>query len=291
MIYYPQGKELEVVSELFRGSVNDAVVCRDRLSASGEMYTLLIIHDRECAMNLLGVIENNTRSGENPCIMNFAQNDKLMFMFPYREERKITSFAKGQITDITVSETIGINLVMECLSVALPWPLLQLVIEQGLVNITKDNSVYFTMGINLEKLNPECTEKSCVTECICLIMELLDTPAAGKRKRSKLSKSFELIRKKSANGAYTCFPELYQDIRLTAITIKKLSLKRGFKGFWIRNHDRLFKFLLVICASLVIIALLMLITQMIFGDIPWLKLFYNTFDVIGTQNLHQGVGI
>jgi len=291
MIYYPQGMELEVVSELFRGSVNDAVVCRDRLSASGEMYMLLVLHDRRCAMKLLDVLENSTRDGANPCIMNFAQNDKLVFVFPYREERKLTSFAKGQITDITVSEKIAINFVMECLSVALPWPLLIIVIEQELVNITKDNSVYFTMNINLEKLNPDSTEKSCVTECIYLLMDILDAPVAGKRKRRKSSKSFELMQKKSAKGAYTSFTELYQDIRLTALSERKLSLTKGFRGFWRRNRDRFFRILLVLCIALAIIALLMLITQMIFGDIPWLRLFRNTFDVIGTQNLHRGVGI
>ncbi len=291
MIYYPQGMELEVVSELFRGSVNDAVVCRDRRSASGEMYTLLVIHDRECAMKLLGVLEKNTRSGGNPCIMNFAQNDELLFMFPYREERKISSFAKGQITDITVGEKIAINFVMECLSVALPWPLLHLVLEQELVNITQDNSVYFTMNINLEKLDAECEEKKCVTECIYMLMELFEAPVIGKRKRNKQTISFELIRKKSAKGAYSCFPELYQDIRLTAMSVKRLSLTKGFRGFWLRNRDGIFRILLVFCIVLAIVALLMLVTQMIFGDIPWLRLFRHTFDIIGTQDLHRGVGI
>lgn len=291
MIYYPRGMELEVVSELFRGRVNDAVVCRDRLSASGEMYTLLIVHNREYAMKLLGVLEDNTRDGTSPCIMSFAQNDKLIFMFPYREERKLSSFVKGQITDITTSETIAVNLVMECLSVALPWPLLHLVLEQELVNINKDNTVYFTMNIDLEKLDPEVNEKKCVSDCVWMLMEILDAPIAGKHKRKKQSKSLELIRKKSTKGAYTCLPELYQDIRFTAIIIKESSLARGFKGFWKRNRDRFFKILFALCIALVVVALLMLITKLIFGDIPWLRLFENRFDVIGTQDLHRGVGI
>ena len=47
MVYYAQGMELEVVSQAFHGSVNDVAVCRDRLSASGTLYTLLAVHDRE----------------------------------------------------------------------------------------------------------------------------------------------------------------------------------------------------------------------------------------------------
>ena len=29
-------------------------------------------------------------------------------------------------------------------------------------------------------------------------------------------------------------------------------------------------------------------SQLVFGDIPWLRLFRYTFDVIGTENLHMG---
>ena len=41
MIYFPEGMELEEVSVVFQGSVNDVVVCRDRRSAAGTLYTLL----------------------------------------------------------------------------------------------------------------------------------------------------------------------------------------------------------------------------------------------------------
>ena len=41
MVYYAQGMELEIVSRLLHGSVNDVAVCRDRLSPAGTMYTLL----------------------------------------------------------------------------------------------------------------------------------------------------------------------------------------------------------------------------------------------------------
>ena len=98
MVYYAQGMELEVVSQAFHGSVNDVAVCRDRLSASGTLYTLLAVHDRECARKMLMVMEDSQRTGEASCLLCFSQNETMLFLFPYREERKFSAFAPGQVT-------------------------------------------------------------------------------------------------------------------------------------------------------------------------------------------------
>ena len=95
MIYFPEGMELEEVSVVFQGSVNDVVVCRDRRSAAGTLYTLLAIHDRECARKMLEVMENGQKGGEPSCLFQFAQNETTLFAFPYREERRFSAFARG----------------------------------------------------------------------------------------------------------------------------------------------------------------------------------------------------
>lgn len=292
MIFYPEGKELEVISKVFHGSVNDVYVCRDCRSAAGTLYTVLAVHDRECARNMLLVIENNERSGEMPCQFHFAQNETLLFVFPYRDERKFSTFSKGQVVDLSIGETIGINLTLECLSNGLPWPLLYLVLNQDCIQIAKDNTVYFNYTLDLKDLQPGLTEKNCVSSCAWILQDLLSAQIAGKRgKRRKQLKSFELIRKKAAKNSYTGFPELYHDIKLTALPAHKASVKGRFKGVWHRNKDGLFRLLLVLCGILLIIALIMLISQLIFGDVPLLRLIRNTFDVIGTQNLHKGGSI
>ena len=289
MIYYSGNMELEVISEIFRGQVNDVVICRNRLSAAAARYTLLVVHDRDCARTMLRVMENNTRSGESPYLGCMTQNEDLIFIFPYWEERKFSSFAKGQVSGPRVGEQISVNLVMECLSCALPWPLLYLVLEQDGVQITKDNSIYFTVCLDLSRLDEGKNERNCVSSCAGLLLELLTAPdKKGRRKKRKQLQSFDLIYKKTAKNAYAGFPELYQDIKLTALPEEKTSLKNRVKGMWRRNKDRLFRVLLVLCTVLVIVALAALVTQIMFGDIPWLRLFQNTFDVIGTENLHQG---
>ena len=289
MTYYSQGMELEVISVLFRGSDNDIVVCRDCLSPSGVLYTVWVVHNRNCARKLLAVIESSDRSEAFPCQAQIAQNEELLFVFPYRQDRKFSEFAKGQMSSASVGERIAINVVMECLSSGLPWPLLYLVLEQGRIHISKENTVYFTMDLDLSELNPDRSEQNCVSSCARLLLDLLAAPAAGSRRsRKKRLKSFELIRKKSVKNAYRMFPELYQDIKLTAIPGAKIPLKQKIDGAWQRNRDWLFRFLLIVCGLLVLVALAMLVTQMIFGEVPWLRLFQNTFDVIGTENLHQG---
>lgn len=289
MIYYAQNMELEVISRVFCGSVNDVAVCRNRLSASGTPYTLLAVHDRECARRLLTVLDECPRSGESSCLMRFSQNETMLFLFPYREERKFSAFAAGQMTSLEAGEAICISLVMECLSANLPWPLLYLVLEQDCVQIAKDNTIYFTMILDLKDLEPARTERNCVSSCARLLLDLLAGPVAGggRRRRRKL-KSFELIRKKTAKNAYTGFPELYQDIKLTALPQVKSSLRSRFSIFWRNNRDRLFRILLFLCVLLAAAAAVILVSQLIFGDVPLLRLFRHTFDVIGTENLHRG---
>lgn len=289
MIYYVENMELEVISQVLHGSVNDIAVCRDRLSASGTLYTLLAVHGRECARSLLTVMEDGQRSGESPCLLRFSQNETMLFLFPYREERKFSVFSAGQMTSPEAGEDICINLVMECLSTNLPWPLLYLVLEQDCVQIAKDNTVYFTMILDLKDLEPARTERNCVSSCARLLLDLLAGPVAGGgRLRRKKLKSFELIWKKMGRNAYTGFPELYQDIKLTALPQVKPSLSSRFRIFWNNNRDRLFRILLMLCILLAVAAAVVLVSQLIFGDVPLLRLFRHTFDVIGTENLHRG---
>lgn len=287
MVYYAQGMELEVVSRLLHGSVNDVVVCRDRLSPSGTMYTLLEVYDRSCARNMMTVLEENCRIGEDPCLLRFAQNESILFLYPYREERKLSMFAPGQMVSARERELTAIHLVMECLSVALPWPLLYLVLEQGGVQIAKDNSVYFTMALDLSELEPKRTERDCVYSCARLLLELLNG-SAGRRRRRRPLKSLKLIYKKTLKNAYTCFPELYQDIRVTALPPTRVSLMSRVQSFWWEHRDQLFRLLLILCVLLTIGAGIVLVSQMIFGDVPLLRLFRHCFDVIGTENLHRG---
>lgn len=288
MVYHANGMDLEVIWEAFHGAVNDVAVCRDLSSVSGDQYTVLVIHDHQCRRTMLDILQQSDRLAQEPaCCQCFSHNELLCFVFPYRAERKFSTFAQGQMLTSSVGEEICVNMVMECLSSPLPWPLLYLVLRQDHIHIAKDNTIYFTMNLDLEDLNPQRDEDACVSYCAHVLLELLAGQPSGGKRRRKALKSFELIRKKSDKHAYSGFPELYRDIKLTSIPASKTKLKHRAKGMWRRNQDRLFRFLMIFCVIVVVLALLLLICQLIFGDIPLFRLFRHTFDVIGTENLHQ----
>ena len=107
-----------------------------------------------------------------------------------------------------------------------------------------------------------------------------------KKNRKKLLQSCELIEKKCRSRSYSSLAELYRDIQLTALPEKKPTFGQRIKGFWVRNRDRIFHILLVLCTIAVIIAVIMLISQLIFGDVPLLRLFRHCFYQIGTESLN-----
>ena len=267
MIYYFEERVLEVVATLFSGSVNDVLVCRDTASPVGTTYTLWVIHDHDCIKKLLPIWESCDT--EAPYLFSFAQNDELIYGFPFRTERRFSSFAKGQMAAPSVGETICTNLVVECISCPFPYPLLHLMLSQNNVHITKENEIYFTCALDLSQLDDTIGERECAIRCAQMILELLE--GVSKKKGREL-KSFELIRRKIKSNSYNSFAELYRDICLTSMPGGKLSIKARLQGWWLRNKDTLFKWLLVLCIIAAVVALIMLISQLIYGDIPLLRL-------------------
>jgi len=287
MIYNVDGMVLNRVREVLSSPVNDVEVCQDVGNPAQVYYVLLVIKDRERAKQLLSVFENNDKSAVSdtgPYLFRFADGERLCFGFEYRAERCLSSFAPGQMSTPALREKAAVNLVMECLSTPLPWPLLYLVLRQGNVNIEKDDSIFFSPYFDLSDLDAGKGEADCVNCCVSLILGLLDDPV--RRRRQQLW-SMELIRKKQKKGAYRSFPELYRDIKLTALPTARNSLLHRLRGWWARNRDTLFRVLLVLCGITLGIVLIMLISQLIWGDIPLLRLFQNSFDVIGTEVLNR----
>ena len=281
MIYHADEMILSPIREVFRGPVNDVLVCQDLRSPVRSCYILLAIRDRETAKRLLLVLQNSQREtgGKKPYVKMFTENELLCLLFEYRPERRLDRFAPGQLVTPQARERVCINLVMECLSSPLPYPLLFLALEKENLHLLQDDGVYFTCCFDLSRLDESAGEAQCADRCVQILLSLL-----RKQSRRQL-KSFELLRKKSDRGAYASLPELYRDIRISALPEKKASLKERSQGFWERNKDTFFRILLRLSIAVAVIALIILISQLIFGGFPLLRLFQNTFEVIGTENL------
>ncbi|MEG1682284.1 MAG: hypothetical protein RRY95_00850 [Oscillospiraceae bacterium] len=277
MTFYFENMELEEVGILLHGRVNDVLVCCDLRSPAAAQYTLLTIRDSDCKKKLLSVLEK-TR-GERPDWFCFARNEVLIYGFPYRPERKFSAFARGQLATPAIGEAICFNLIMACVSSPLPFPLLYLVLAGDGVNLTRDNDIFFTPVLDLALLDENISEKDCTRYCARMLITLLEESS------KKRLKSGELLRRKCDSNSYSAFSELYRDIRLTAIPAEKTGFWARFRGFWRRNRDRLFHLFLALCVPLVILALVMLVSQLIFGDIPLLRLFRHCFEMIGTESM------
>jgi hypothetical protein len=279
MIFYAGDRVLEPVRDVFDGPKNSVSICRDLKSPIGAHYALLTVKDRILAKRLIAIFENSERvlpEGVSPYVACFTQNELLCYLFDYREERKIGMFAPGQINSAKAWESVCVNLVLECLSSAVPFPLLALSLEPDNVHLEKDGAIFFTPYYDLTRLSEEDDEAVCARKCVELMLSLLGT-------RGRL-KSAELMRKKLAKNAFRSLPELYRDIKVTELPEKK-KLKARITGFWRRNKDRFFTALLVACVLVAIFAIVVLLSQLLFGNIPILRIFERCFDVIGLRSL------
>ncbi|MDR0853265.1 MAG: hypothetical protein LBN34_02745 [Clostridiales Family XIII bacterium] len=275
------GMVLRQVAVVLKSEVNAVWVCRDILAIGQPYYTLLLVTDRDVSKKLVAVFADSDKpAGKQPYLKTFLWGETLCYLFPYHKPRQITEFAQGQIETPQISEEICINLLLTSIESPMPWPLLYLQFEQGMVNVEKDNSVYLMPVLNLEPLDENITESSCVTACARIMLDILSLANKTKLKSRKLLSS------KVARGAYEQFPEVYHDFKLTVLQKKRKFSLRSFFGFFKEHRDVIFRVLLVLSSICFVVALVMLISYLIFGDFALFKLFGHSLKTIGTEKLN-----
>lgn len=283
LVYRTDNMLLEPVHEVLHGPHNDVVICCDRNSPVAAKYTLWVVHDRGCIRALLDLFENSPRElleGESPYLARFAEGESMCFLFDYRPPRPLRRFAPGQMASVQQREQVGIDLVMACLASPMPFAVLCLLLEQNCVNITADGSVYFTYEVDLAPLNPADDEGVCTDLCVTAVLAL-------EHDHKKL-KSMKLLHMKLEKSSYQSLAELYRDIRLTLAPERKPPLRKRLQGIWLRNKDRWFRWLLRVSVVIVILTVVVLLCQLILGDVPLFRLFEHSMDVVGTERLDGG---
>ena len=99
--------------------------------------------------------------------------------------------------------------------------------------------------------------------------------------------SYQLLSKKITKSSYLHFKDLYYDVRMASQEPKKKNLLLQIRSFFYRNQKSLFRILLYLSVILLILALVGVIFQLTTGDVPYLRVFVNTFKRIGTESLGQ----
>lgn len=275
MVYKTKNFLLNVIQKVLVTNTNDVYVCNDLENKTSNYYTVVIIKDHSIGWKIIKDLENNrqnhTKKDELVYIEYFSIQEDIGIVFPYVHERPLNQFYMGRLLMLSESEEICTNLILHCLSSCLPKPLLYLILSQEMIHIARDNRISFSYTLDLGSYDETKQEKDCAGKCGELIVKLLEQ--CNKRK----VRSLELIRKKTYKGGYENFIELYKDLQLAATSTNKVHKKRKWNG--------LFRLLIIICIFLTFLALIMLLSQLIFGEISLYRLLSNPFNRIGTETL------
>lgn len=275
---------LKPIRLIARNDVNEILVCENIADSSRELYTVIQVTDHETVKKFLELNEHAEDVQDNVLIDCFASEGKYLIVYPYKKERPLDLFYVGSTMSVAQCEETGINLIIACMTSNLPWPLLYLALMQGQINISRDNSVYLSYALDLTDLDPDIGEKDCVVECAKILIRLLEPAVNQYRRRAN---SYILLQKKADKRAYDRFRDLYKDLKLASVRVKKRNIFTRIRIWFERNRDTFFRIILVISIALAVFVILTFLTNLIFGDVPWLRLFIRSFDKIGLESLLQ----
>lgn len=281
MIFYSPKVSYEVVSVRDKTQVNECYIARNSREEDGSLYLLLLIKEHETVRKLLNILRVMPSSDESPLIESFSVKEDYMLVFPYRAERPLDSFFVGDAYTLAQCENISTNLILSCIASYLPYPLLFLILSQRKINLTRDENIFLSYDIDLTELDEHKGERDCASECALIILDILSSKADQK------NVSYELLKRKTANRSYSRFTEIYRDIMIASASVKKKSILVRIKSLIYRNLDRIFGIIFWISLILMIIAIVLFLTHFMWGDIPFLRLFFNSFKNIGTESLLQ----
>ncbi|MCI9436369.1 MAG: hypothetical protein HFH85_04220 [Lachnospiraceae bacterium] len=279
MFYQSQRMKLRCVRIVKKSRTNDIVICEDLNTAARNLYTLLVIKEHQTVKTYLEVFEQAGLAAQDSYIDSFSDQGAFCMVFPWQQERPLKDFYMGESYTLTECENVCISVIMACITSNLPYPVLYLILEQGQLHLAKDRTVCLGYQIDLAELDPAKSERDCAVQCASILRDLL------RPKSSQKAFSYRLLEKKIARKSYRKLTELYKDIRITAAPGQKKGIRKRIVGWFLRNQDGLFRFLLYLCSVLAILVLVSLLSQLILGDIPWLRLFINGFKTIGTETL------
>lgn len=279
MLYKHGQFVLEMVSIIQQNKKQDIEVCRDIQSPVEVKYIVWIIHDNDLSKSILSAFENREEeigSNQEKYDFFFVQNQTCIFGFRYKEERNIFSHLTLDITNREKQRDLAIRIVEACMATSIPMPILYCILNQRMLNLDKGEDVYFGMDVDISELDESHQERDCVEKCIQIILEIEE------RYKKKNKILCQLLEKRRNNQDYGLFQELYRDVQVATEAKSKADWKAKIITILTKRKDRIFKIVLTVTIITTILGILALLSMLIFGDIPWLRIFTNDFREIGT---------
>ena len=281
MIYESGNASYTVVSTLLSGTLNSCYMARLSDDMDGRSFTMIVLRDHDLIRTMMEAESKIDSISDRQLVEHFSYASEYILVFPYRQERPLDKFFVGDILSLSEIERIGTNLLLACISASLPYPMLYLILDQSLINLSRDGSVYFSYAIDFEEFDERKTENDCTVKCAEILKNILSTKADDK------NISYELISRKSDNNSYSNFTELYRDLQIAATPKEKRGIIVRIKSFFFRNMDTIFGILFWVCLIAGIVALILLLTHVVWGDVPLIRIFINNFKIIGTESLQR----
>ncbi|MBQ9633334.1 MAG: hypothetical protein IJV04_10570 [Lachnospiraceae bacterium] len=259
----------------------DILVCEDLNDSVRTKYTVIVLNDHSLVRRFLQIYHDADYLPKEQEYEYFSSEGKYLISYPYVRLRPLSSFYMGKLMTLEEAEEISRNLVVACMACGVPWPILYLMLKQDQVHLMQDMSIHLSYMIDLTELDEEITENDCVVECARILLSILGA------RTDKKADSYVLLEKKIGRQSYSRFMELYRDIEIAGVSNRRRGLLRQIRAWLIRNKDNLFRVLLIVSLILLIFTIISLITNAIFGDVPWLRLFIRSFEKIGLESLLQ----
>ena len=270
----------KTVQKIKKSAANEVTICEDS-SGKGNLYTVLSVADHYVMRRFIEVYDKADYLEENTVIKMFSDDGRFFIVYPYVKERALESFYMGGAMSLRECEEVCVNLIIACMTSNLPWPVLYLVLKQREIQMARDGSISLSYRIDLTELNPDIGERECAIECAKILIWMLEPKSRRK------ANSYVLLKKKTEKSSYHSFKDLYKDVEIAAEPERKNGILATLKAWFNRNKQILFRILLWTSLILAVFVLITFLTNLIFGDVPWLRLFIRSFEKIGTESLLQ----
>ncbi|MBR1860908.1 MAG: hypothetical protein IJ796_03475 [Lachnospiraceae bacterium] len=271
----------KTIQRISKSAANEVTVCRDENDNDGTLVTVLAVEDHNVMRRFIEIYDKADYIEENTVLDMFSDEGRFFIVYPYVQERALKDFYMGNAMSLHECEETCVNLIIACMTSSLPWPVLYLVLKQREIQLARDNSITLSYRIDLTELDVNVGESQCAIECAKILTFMLESKARRK------ANSYVLLRKKTEKFSYGSFKELYKDVEIAAEPPRKNGFFASLKAWFSRNKTVLFRILLWTSIILAVFVLITFITNLIFGDVPWLRLFIRSFEKIGLESLLQ----
>ena len=278
---YSQPMQLRTIQTVKKSDANETRICENISDSARGRFTVLVVNDHKIMHRFIEIYDNAVYLQERPEITMYTEDGKFFIVYPYTSERPLMDFYMGETMSLRECEEICVNLILACMTSNLPWPVLYLMLKQRELHLSKDHSVHLSYRLDLSDLSEEIGEAECVVECAKLLLELL------RRNPVRRANSYILLQKRIEKQSYEYFRDLYKDLAISMEPVRRGGLITRLKLWFGRNKDTIFHILLWISIILAVFVILTFLTNLLFGDVPWLRLFIRSFEKIGRESLLQ----